>query len=1775
VNTQPRSRPTKMPAGLGLVLLFLFLLFLALSQSQQPAFSQDIEPAEIAGSPNVLVEPAAARVPCPDNPIPPAPGQIVPIVRDEEILLSFRQANDQKAMANTLINNKLGTSQLEIVWPEPWWTSLPNLANISWLANTTGDLNGDGIPELISAFKNSNSQLGALSWSTAVVNPRDWYSASSRFVGKSLSWIDVAAGNLDRKDNDDEIVIAFKDALDDIHVVAIDGSKTTPGDVGTQIAEWWKDDLERGSVNHVSVATGDLDGDGVNDEIVVAYKDSGNDLQVQILQLNGSVFEELWRIDSRDNGRDNVASGGSGDFANKHPIDVTTGDVDGDMMDEVIVAFRIGNATSGDVQLWMLDVDLSMIHQTPWTIDSSVWRNHPIPKPGNTRDKAATAVSVSAADLDGNGADEIALAYNIAYLDLCSGNYGATYVCNGRWQQQLVTYEYIPFRSPEYYSSCPAGSSLKGCFHQRPGTWSSTLNYGQDTSAEGAVVVSTGELDRDTKDEIALAHYKWENDNIEIISFDADTTLTRRSALERELGTNRPTEFWIAMADRDRDTRYATYTGNCYLKTEAQVMSVIFAAPHWPRGHDAANYDQTYTIFDSQSRQDTGESKEVSTSYGASVTVGPSVEGIGASFTYGWEKESFAATKTTASIVHGSKHWTNPDFFSGQERPSFNGVAFLEISYNCFIYFEATAGNMHVCLPYYSRKQPQPHYWWYTTGYAMYPESWVPLGHNLAEGRLAQQSSEDPSYPAPAGRAVDGDVNGEFAKGSVSHTGYAAKPPGTAYWQVDLGGVQWIGAVLAWNRTDACCTNRLKDFYVFISDVPFATANVDTLKNDANIWKRFVPGEAGRPTIIPVDHDGRYVRVQLFGPDPNGLATASNYLDMAELQVYGMPRTPDQWPTTMPTGTGNTFTITWPDPNKGQFTQTVPGQLLGVDADKTSLAPTNLGQETDLGFGNEEEIIIGGSSSATATAGMEILWLSGEVTTTSTEKKSYILTWSNNVGFYGLISGLPTSPATNCNYEYDVSQYAWLQRATSRGGISQAFLVGSFWVPSVGHQGATYCPPLAALSAPGPVVTPAGPVATPAIPVVESPTHPDEDAWVAKDTATFNWHQPQNDSTEIAGYNWTLDEVPDTIPHEFNRGLITTNTFERLADGVFYLHVRAVSTGGQWSETAHRAIRVDANAPETQVVLTPAQPSGDNGWYITPLAVAVSAGDGEGSGVKNIRYSTDGKSWKPYTTPVAFAADTAGTTFYARATDVAGNVSKPVTADFMIDRTPPDSRVSGGEGPGAWVAQVMTHPTGNEVLVLAGAIHEELSGMSGFSLEYNGHDWTGADPIGSWNPFPDQPEIEVNWYFTATHQIGAGNHIFMGRAQDVAGNQEEPYEIARILWYPQDSPNISGSSVAVSPTAVRPGDEVTFTLVARNAGWQEAHVSPVDTLPIGLSPVLETLPEHVSYDPASRTLTWPAQLLWPGQFARYTFQARVADHLAAGELVNEVAFHASWPNTEMLPAEQRRRFEDHEQTVTVSAGVIVDPALPLWADRAAPWAFLALNRQAAITGPVVEVAIPAADDAAWMFLREWAPDTLTGNWIIMQDSGWIGYQHAIDWTLSNGQGVKYLGVWVKDRAGNISTLDENTLAFINRMDGPQALADGERIQYRGILEEGLEMWASLRTLSGDPDVFVWRPRNAFWPDRIANATVAPGQVEESAYQHIQQTGLYLIDIQAFGRSEFEFLIGGSDQRSDPRSAAETKPIPAHPLTVSDPLSAGQTGSLFELEYRVCLPFIPR
>ena len=151
-----------------------------------------------------------------------------------------------------------------------------------------------------------------------------------------------------------------------------------------------------------------------------------------------------------------------------------------------------------------------------------------------------------------------------------------------------------------------------------------------------------------------------------------------------------------------------------------------------------------------------------------------------------------------------------------------------------------------------------------------------PAGTDLALGQSATQSSTLPGSPtAVAASAVDGNTDGNFYDGSVTATNLETN----AWWQVDLGTSATVNSIVIWNRTD-CCSNRLSDYWVFVSNTPFSpTDTPSTLQNRVGTFSSHQTAAPNPSTTIAAGGaQGRYVRVQLTG---------TNYLSLAEVQVFG------------------------------------------------------------------------------------------------------------------------------------------------------------------------------------------------------------------------------------------------------------------------------------------------------------------------------------------------------------------------------------------------------------------------------------------------------------------------------------------------------------------------------------------------------------------------------------------------------------------------------------------------------------------------------------------------------------------------------------------------------------------------------------------------------------------------------------------------------------------------------------------------------------------------
>ncbi len=164
----------------------------------------------------------------------------------------------------------------------------------------------------------------------------------------------------------------------------------------------------------------------------------------------------------------------------------------------------------------------------------------------------------------------------------------------------------------------------------------------------------------------------------------------------------------------------------------------------------------------------------------------------------------------------------------------------------------------------------------YRIGAAKMPE--MPA-ENVAKGTAASQSAT--AENGDAARAVDGNVDGEWGHNSVTHTADSDRP----WWQTDLTEARDIDRIALFNRREA--PERLHDFYLFVSDQPFNSADPAALLKDPKVWSHFHPGTIDQSVEIPVKRVGRYVRVQLRD---------RGVLSLAEVQVWGAIPAPTTQP---------------------------------------------------------------------------------------------------------------------------------------------------------------------------------------------------------------------------------------------------------------------------------------------------------------------------------------------------------------------------------------------------------------------------------------------------------------------------------------------------------------------------------------------------------------------------------------------------------------------------------------------------------------------------------------------------------------------------------------------------------------------------------------------------------------------------------------------------------------------------------------------------------------
>jgi Cohesin domain len=96
----------------------------------------------------------------------------------------------------------------------------------------------------------------------------------------------------------------------------------------------------------------------------------------------------------------------------------------------------------------------------------------------------------------------------------------------------------------------------------------------------------------------------------------------------------------------------------------------------------------------------------------------------------------------------------------------------------------------------------------------------------------------------------------------------------------------------------------------------------------------------------------------------------------------------------------------------------------------------------------------------------------------------------------------------------------------------------------------------------------------PAGPIVTSPTNPDQSQWYNSSQVVLQWAG----EPDVTGYSYMVSDLPVDTPNDVSNGSSTSATYENLADGVHYFHIKALAAG-KWGGVTNFAVRVDNTPP--------------------------------------------------------------------------------------------------------------------------------------------------------------------------------------------------------------------------------------------------------------------------------------------------------------------------------------------------------------------------------------------------------------------------------------------------------------------------------------------------------------------------------------------------------------------------------------------------------------------
>jgi len=364
-------------------------------------------------------------------------------------------------------------------------------------------------------------------------------------------------------------------------------------------------------------------------------------------------------------------------------------------------------------------------------------------------------------------------------------------------------------------------------------------------------------------------------------------------------------------------------------------------------------------------------------------------------------------------------------------------------------------------------------------------------------------------------------------------------------------------------------------------------------------------------------------------------------------------------------------------------------------------------------------------------------------------------------------------------------------------GTTTGWAVGAWGTVLMTTDGSTWYPP---------------DLTAPALSAITSTSHPVATSWYPTRAIAASWSA--TDVSGVAGYSVVLDQVPTTVP-----GTTVTQTGATYAatvpsDGVWYLHVRAVDTKGNWtSTTQHRAFRADTAPPETT--------SDAAGPYLGGGTITLTPTDpAPGSGVAQTYWSLDGG---PSGTGTSVGVTTEGDwTLRFHSVDIAGNVENERTDGFAVEIAPTLSAISSvtHPDPDGWYGSgdLEATWTGSDSSGVAGyaVILDQSAATVPTTVSQTGASFAQTVTDGEWYLHVRARDTRGNWSQTEHRRFRVDTGLPTVTAITSTSHPvSETWYATRSLaatWSASDASGIAGYSVVLDQNAgTVPGTTVTQT----------------------------------------------------------------------------------------------------------------------------------------------------------------------------------------------------------------------------------------------------------------------------------------------------------------------------------------------------------------------------